>query len=231
MSPVRLDPRAKLYLLVLSNLTLFFHIHLKAEVMLTALLLALFFLSGKIKTGVRRTALYGAMLAADRFLIPVARGFWMNLLALFSVGIRMMLPCIISGAYAFSTTTAGELVCALRRLHISETIVIPCVTVIRFFPTIAQDYRQIRSAMAFRAVAPGWGSLLRHPARSLEYILMPLLMNSTTVAQDLSIAAMTKGISLPGRHTSMVQLRMTGLDWGYMALCTAPFILFFTGVL
>ena len=57
MSPVRLDPRAKLYLLVLSNLTLFFHIHLKAEVMLTALLLALFFLSGKIKTGVRMTGL------------------------------------------------------------------------------------------------------------------------------------------------------------------------------
>lgn len=61
--------------------------------------------------------------------------------------------------------------------------------------------------------------------------LIPLLMNSNNVAQDLSIAALTKGIGLPGEHTSMVELKMTALDWGYMVICTLPFVGFLGGVL
>lgn len=72
---------------------------------------------------------------------------FLNVVALFSIGIRVMLPCIITGAYAFSTTTAGELVCALRSMHVPESVIIPCAVVIRFFPTVGEDYRQIRAAM------------------------------------------------------------------------------------
>ena len=48
----------------------------------------------------------------------------LNVLSLLSVGIRMLLPCVISGGYAFSTTTVGEMVCGLRKLRIPETIII-----------------------------------------------------------------------------------------------------------
>ena len=70
----------------------------------------------------------------------------------------------------------------------------------------------------------GRGALLRHPVQSLEYILMPLLMNSNNVAQDLSAAALTKGIGLPGRHTCMTELRLTAWDFLYPALCTLPLL-------
>lgn len=222
---LRLDPRAKLYLLVLANLTLFLHVSLETELILVALLLSLYFLSGKTRSGIRMTAFYSALVSIDLFVIPIAEGLLLNILSLVSVGIRMMLPCVISGAYAFSTTTVGEMVCGLRKLKVPETIIIPCVTVVRFFPTIAEDYRQIRSAMALRGVTS------RNPALMLEHVLMPLLMNSNNVAQDLSVAAMTKGISLPGQHTSMIELKMTVWDWGFMAACTIPFILYLGGVL
>lgn len=229
--PIRLDPLAKLYLLILSNLTLFLHVSLITEVILVTMLLSLYFLSGKIKSGIRLAVIYGIMICLDIFVIPVADGLFLNIISMLSVGIRMMLPCVISGAYTFSTTTAGEMVCALRKLKIPEVIIIPCVTVVRFFPTIAEDYRQIRNAMAFRGIATGNAALLRHPVQSLEYILMPLLMNSNNVAQDLSVAAMTKGISLPGRHTSMIELHMTWIDWTAMLLCTLPFVLYLGGIL
>ena len=231
MMKIRLDPRAKLYLLVLANLTLFFHISLTAEITLATLLLLLYFLAGKYKSGVRMTLIYAVMVSLDFLVIPVANGLLPNIVSLLSVGIRMMLPCIISGAYAFSTTTVGEMVCGLRKLKIPEFIIIPSVTVVRFFPMIAEDYRQIRNAMAFRGIAYETGSLLRHPIQSLEHILMPLLMNSSNVAQDLSVAAMTKGISLKGTHTSMTELSLTFFDWFYMLICTVPFILYFGGIL
>ena len=70
----------------------------------------------------------------------------------------------------------------------------------------------------------GRGALLLHPMQSLEYVLMPLLMNSNNVAQDLSAAALTKGIGLPGRHTCMTELRLTVWDFLYPALCTLPLV-------
>ena len=48
----------------------------------------------------------------------------------------MMMPCFITGAYAFSTTRVSEFVCALRRMRVPESVAIPCMVVIRFFPTI-----------------------------------------------------------------------------------------------
>ena len=228
---LRLDPRTKLYLLLLSNLTLFFHVSLSAEIFLVGILLALFFLSDKKRSGIRLLLIYVVMVSFDFFVIPYASGAFLNFIAMFTVGIRMMLPCIISGTYAFSTTTAGEMVCGLRKLKIPETVIVPCVTVIRFFPTVAEDYRQIRNAMAFRGIAAGKLALFRHPGQSLEYILMPLLMNSNNVAQDLSVAAMTKGISLPGQHTSMIEIQMKKADWCCMAVAALPFLLFWGGIL
>ena len=222
---LRLDPRAKLYLLILGNLTLFLHVSFATEIILVTLLLSLYFLAGKIKSGIRMTAVYAVLVGIDLFVIPVAEGVVLNFLSLLSVGIRMMLPCVISGGYAFSTTTVGEMVCGLRKLRVPETIIIPSVTVIRFFPTIAEDYRQIRNAMALRGIT------YRNPMEALEYILIPLLMNSNNVAQDLSVAAMTKGISLPGQHTSMIELKMAWQDWFFMFSCTMPFVLFLGGVI
>jgi len=228
----RMDPRAKLYLLLLANLMLFFHVGTGAEAVATGLFLLLFFLSGHTRTGIRLSVVYFGLLAIDLFVVPLAgEGILLNLLSLVSVGIRMMLPCIITGAYAFSTTTAGELVCALRSMHVPECVIIPCAVVIRFFPTVGEDYRQIRAAMALRSIAEGKAALLLHPAQSLEYILMPLLMNGNNVAQDLSVAALTKGIGLPGRHTSMIELCPKAADILYSLLCTLPMLLFWGGVL
>ena len=221
----RMDPRAKLYLLLLANLMLFFHVGTGAEAAATALFLLLFFLSGKVRQGIRLSCLYFGLLAIDLWVVPRAgEGILLNLLSLVSVGIRMMLPCIITGIYAFSTTTVGELTSALRKMHVPESIIIPCAVVVRFFPTVGEDYRQIRAAMALRGIAEGRAALLLHPMQSLEYILMPLLMNGNNVAQDLSVAALTKGIGLPGIHTCMTELHLTVWDFAYPVLCTLPLL-------
>ena len=192
---------------------------------LNHLLLLLFFLSGHTRTGIRLSVIYFGLLVIDLFVVPLAgEGILLNLLSLVSVGIRMMLPCIITGAYAFSTTTVGELTSALRRMHVPESVIIPCAVVVRFFPTVQEDYHQIHNAMALRGIAEGKGALLLHPMQSLEYILMPLLMNGNNVAQDLSVAALTKGIGLPGTHTCMTELHLTVWDFIYPALCTLPLL-------
>lgn len=222
---VSFDPRTKLYFLLLANLLLFFHVSTRTEAVMMVLFILPLFLSGRVKSGVRFLVIYAVLLAVDLFVIPSASGFLLNFLSMLSVGIRMILPCIVTGAYAFNTTTPGELFCALRKMRVPESIIITIAVVIRFFPTVREDYSQIRNAMAFRGISIG----ILHPAQSLEYVLIPLLINGSTVAQDLSVAALTKGIGLPGRHTSMTEIRMKPWEWLYMAVCAVPLLLFLAG--
>ncbi|NEG89065.1 energy-coupling factor transporter transmembrane component T family protein [Bifidobacterium aerophilum] len=255
----RLDPRAKLYLLLLANLLLFFHVDTRGEAIMVALFLLPLFAAGRWKNGLRLAVLYFALLGlglwSDAVTLDGAGGgsggsligmmdggandggaatFAVtagHVAGLLSVGIRMMMPCLITGAYAFTTTSISEFVCAMRRMHVPEAIVIPCMVVIRFFPTIVHDYRQIRNAMALRGIAAGRFALVRHPVQSLEFILVPLLMNATIVSRDLSVAALTKGLGIAGEHTCMTVIRMSWFDWAFMAVCTVPLALAIGGVL
>ena len=283
--PVRLDPRAKLYLLLSANLLLFFHADTRGELVMVALLLLPVFAAGRWRMGARLLVVYVVLLAlglwsdavtldgvgssgasvlsqsadvaaapspaiaaatttATTTVAPPATAAIpataeplspaitaLHALGMVSVGLRMMLPCIITGAYAFATTPVSEFVCAMRRMRVPEAVVVPCMVVIRFFPTIAHDYRRIRDAMALRGIAAGRFALLRHPLRSLEYVLVPLLMNATVVSRDLSVAALTKGLALPGAHTSMTTIRMRAVDWLTMAAVTVPLACIIGGVL
>lgn len=225
-----LDPRAKLYLLLLSNLLLFFHVGTIAEAIIAAVLLIALFVAGRHVAGARMAVIY-VLLLAGTWLSLAASNMWLHMLGLLSVGLRMIMPCLIAGVYAFTTTTASEFVCVMRRMRVPETLVIPCVVCIRFFPTIRLHYRRIRRAMALRGIAREPLALVCHPARTLEYILMPLLMNAASVAQDLSVAALTKGLGLNNAHTCMTQIRMRLIDWLTMLVCTVPLVLDIGGVL
>lgn len=228
---LRVDPRAKLYLLLLGNFLLFFHVSLKAEALTILLVLVLLWLSGKRKSCIRFAILYAVLASLDGMNISASDGRFWNLLAMLSGGIRMMIPCIVTGAYAFTTTTVGEFVCAMRRMHVPESVIITSSVVIRFFPTIFQDYRKISQAMQLRGMAYGRFSWITHPFQTLEYVLVPLLMNSSYAAQDLSVAALTKGIGLTGKHTCLTQIRFGIVDLLVMIVCTLPLFANLAGIL
>lgn len=51
-------------------------------------------------------------------------------------------------------------------------------------------------------------------------------MNSNNVSQDLSVAALTKGIGMEGVHTSITEIRFRRMDALYMAVCTVPLLFY-----
>lgn len=216
---LHLDPRAKLYLLILGNLLLFFHVSLPTEMLLLGVVFFFFFFSKKRGLALRLLCFYLILVAADLFLVPIADTIVLYWISLLAEGVRMIFPCLVTGAYAFSTTSVSEFVCALRKMRVPETVVIPCMVVIRFFPTVREDYRQIKSAMSLRGIG-GTSSGIAHPMQTLEYVLIPLLMNSNNVASDLTVAALTKGIGIEETHTSLSKIHFRTTDAVVMLLCT-----------
>lgn len=221
-----LDPRTKLLLLILAAVYIGLQLPLAVEVLLLFIYLLPFFIARLYKWGFIFLGVFVLQILGGVYLLPhINIGFLIFIVSFLTHGFRMLMPSIIAGFYAIKTTAVSEWIAAFKKLHFPNWLLIPLAVMARFFPTIQEDYRHIRKAMAFRGIGTGFWDLIKNPVQTLEFILIPLLMNATTVAEDLTVSALTKGLSLPGHHTSIVHLQMQLVDWLFIALSFLPLIL------
>lgn len=224
------DPRTKLVMVAVGLLVTYLSRSLATEALFVALFLLPFFLTGYKKRGLRLAAAYLILLLTARYVLPqVTHRALYYMLSFFSVGIRGLQPTFIPAIFAWTTTPLAEWLALLKSWRMPKTLIILVAVMGRFGPTLRQDYRKIRQAMAFRGISTSFWGLLKSPLRSFEYVLIPLLMNATQVAEDLTLSALTKGISLPGRHTSLVQLKLGAGDYLYMAVLVVIFFVWWMG--
>ena len=73
-----------------------------------------------------------------------------------------------------------------------------------------------------RDVAPTIKSLLTHPARTLECIYVPMMMSALKVADELSAAAVTRGLENPKPRTCLQEIHFSIAD----VICVALFTMF-----
>lgn len=68
------------------------------------------------------------------------------------------------------------------------------MVVVRFFPMAVRELRAIIQAMTLRGLKPGAWSAMRHPMRTGEYVVIPFLASAARIADELSAAAIIKGL-------------------------------------
>lgn len=227
-----LDPRSKLLLLILAAFYIGMQLSLPTEILLIFIYLMPLFIARLYKLGLVFVFIYIAQLLGAVYLLPkITHSFLVFIFSFLVHGLRILMPSIIVGAYAMKTTTVSEWIAAFKKIHMPNWLLIPLAVMARFFPTIREDYRNIRKAMAFRGIGTSFWDLFKHPIQTLEFILIPLLMNATQVAEDLTVSSLTKGLSLPGKHTSIVHLEMKTFDWLFIGSAFVPMILHLGGVI
>lgn len=227
---ISFDPRTKLVMVVVGLLVTYLSRSLVTEILFVALFLLPFFWTGHKKRGLRLAVSYLILLLVARYVLPhVTYRALYYMLSFFSVGIRSLQPTFIPAIFAWATTPVAEWLALLKSWRMPKALITLVAVMGRFGPTLRQDYRKIRQAMAFRGISTSFWGLLKSPLRSFEYVLIPLLMNATQVAEDLTLSALTKGISLPGRHTSLVQLKLGAGDYLYMGALIAIFFVWWIG--
>lgn len=225
------DPRSKLALIILAAIYVTLDLPILYEVLVILIFILPFFISKLPLRGIGFLVVYFLQLAGSIFLLPIVKSpFFIYIVSFIFNGFRLLLPGIIAGTYAIKTTTVSEWIATFKKLHFPNWLLIPIAVMLRFFPSVREDYRYIRKAMAFRGIGTSPIDLLKQPVKTFEYILIPLLMNATQVAEDLTVSALTKGLSLPGIHTSIVELKWTVMDWLLISLAFLPFILYIGGL-
>ena len=218
-----LDPRTKLLLLVtISTFVLGGLGGDKLSYIIPALsfmTLLLLLTAGRLRAAVICLVVYSAANLASLLLLPRLSGF-IYFLVLGSVGIfSRVMPGVVMGVYVVSTTTVSEFTAAMHRMHISEKIVIPISVMFRFIPTVVEEFNSINAAMRMRGIRFGGG----RAGKMLEYRLVPLLTCSAKIGEELSAAALTRGLGGEVRRTNICRIGFKIQDIIFIALCITAF--------
>lgn len=178
----------------------------------------------RVKIAAKYLLLYLVCYAFEMAAVNWTKGMLSFLLLAVSSIMTKFAPGIMTGAFLLSTTTVSEFIAAMERMRISEKIVIPLSVIFRFFPTIGEEYRAISDAMKMRGIRFGG----RHPARMIEYRLIPLMVSVVKIGDELSAAALTRGLGAPEKRTNVCRIGFHMQDlmlFILCALCAGVFLL------
>ncbi len=105
------------------------------------------------------------------------------------------MPCLALGKWILTTTKVSEFIAAMKKMHMPQTAIIPLSVVFRYFPTIREEWQSIRNAIKMRGVQV-----------SFEHVIVPLLISAVNISEELSAAALCRGLDNPARHTSLCEI-------------------------
>lgn len=225
-SLIPVDPRTKIFLTVtVSTITMAGGTGGIMNIIrpcLVALPVILLLLSQRWKAAIRFSVTYMILYGLEIAVIPMLTGIWNFILNAASGIYTHMLPGFVMGYYLISTTTVSEFVAAMERLRVSQKIVIPISVVFRFFPTVKEEYAAIRDAMKMRGI-----TTFRSPIKMLEYRMVPLMISVAKIGEELSAAALTRGLGSPCKRTNICKIGFGLLDILFILVAVLGWVSFF----
>lgn len=142
---------------------------------------------------------------------------------MFDVYIRKLIPCFMLGAFLIHTTKVSTFLAALSRLHLSKGFTIALSVTLRYFPTMAEEWNYIKDAMALRGITASLIGFMRHPVKIMEYVYVPMLVSASKISDEITQAAITRGIDHAGRRSCMEKV--------YFSIWDALIVMIYIGII
>lgn len=177
--------------------------------------------SRRLRPAALYAALYILCFAGEQLLVPIISGF-LNFLIVACCGmLTRFMPGIMMGYFLVTTTTVSEFTAAMERMHMPRQITIPMSVMFRFFPTVGEETAAINDAMRMRGIT------FSNPLRMLEYRLVPMMMCSVKIGEELSVAALTRGLGNLAKRTNICEIGFQMPDILAVLVCIFGFTAFF----
>ena len=215
-----LDPRTKvLVMLVLATLIFFVHKNLILNSILVFIPIFLLISDKRY----RPAFIYGGLFVIAFFVKIYGGRFEFPYLISMILGLIVELifrffPVFMFGYYIIKSTKPNEFISAMNLWHVPEAFIIPVSVVFRFVPTLAEENKSISNAMRMREIRFGTKKFLKNPSMILEYRLVPLMMSVAKIGEELSAAALSRGLGGLKKRTCIVELRFGIWDAGMAIL-------------
>lgn len=224
---MKLDPRTKLFmvfvvsLIVMMSATTPFLWAIRLSITLIPIILMI--LEKKYSSALKFLLAYAsALVLMFYFLSEQSEGLIASLLIGYCGIVVQFMPAIITAWYVVRTTKIGEFMSCMQKMHVPDGIAVSLAVVMRFFPTIKEEYSSINDAMRMRGVMFGGGNVLR----MFEFRMIPLLFSCVNIGEELSAAAITRGLGGEVKRSSVIELKLGIADYLIMTFLAAATVIF-----
>ena len=224
---MKLDPRTKLFMVFVVSLIVMMSattpLLWAVRLSITLIPIILMILEKKYSSALKFLLAYAsALVLMFYFLSEQSEGLIASLLIGYCGIVVQFMPAIITAWYVVRTTKIGEFMSCMQKMHVPDGIAVSLAVVMRFFPTIKEEYSSINDAMRMRGVMLGGGNVLR----MFEFRMIPLLFSCVNIGEELSAAAITRGLGGDVKRSSVIELKLGIADFFLMAFLTAATVIF-----
>lgn len=208
-----LDPRTKLLILAITGVSVFLNENMPIECAFTFIPFLLLLQAKQFPIAFKSGAAFTILLTVPLVIVPhlpIAAG---GILYMFAVYIRKLIPCFMLGTLLVRTTKVSAFLAAISRLHLPKGFTIALSITLRYFPTMAEEWGFIKDAMSLRGISVSPAGLLFHPIQTMEYVYVPMLVSASKISDEITQAAITRGIDHLQRRSCLeaVQFRVWDL--------------------
>lgn len=212
-NPYNPNPISKLLVTFLLGFTVFHKVNIYFEWGIILIISFLFY-----KNGIKKAALKNILFfAVFSLLIPnldVIRNMNAILMIFFMLFVvcRMFYLPFSAGSFFVKTSDVGSIISSMDKIKLLRTVSIPIAVIFRFFPSFREESHNIKLAMRVRGIT------FKNPISYIEYVMVPLLVISSNISDDIAKAAEAKCIENPVKKTRYISVKMKIVDLVYVFL-------------
>lgn len=219
---MKLDIRTYLILTVLSATCASLNTNIRIEIGIIAVLGVMQLLSGKGAFMPKLLGVYGVMVLIRYVLFPYMPEVMVVFLSMLVVNVRSFFPVILCLVLMYKNTRVSQMTATFTKMGAPKSVTVTVAVAVRYIPTLKEEWLHIRDAMRMRRVAVGIRNPFRRLSCLLECYLTPMFVSCLKTADELSAAAVTRGIDNPVMPTCRNYRAMGAPD--YLTIFCAVFV-------
>ncbi len=166
------------------------------------------FLSGKILRGMKFLIVYISMQALEYLIVNGDSMAGKTAIAVLVMCIQFI-PCFVMASILIKDYSPSEIISALEPLKIPKTFIVALAIVVRYIPTFKREFSFMKESMRLRNIP----YTIKRPIKSFEYFLVPQLFRCSILSDEITAAALIKGITTSGHRTSYYDMKMRLTDY------------------
>ncbi|MCR5830260.1 MAG: energy-coupling factor transporter transmembrane protein EcfT [Lachnospiraceae bacterium] len=208
-----LDPRIKVLILVMIATIEMFNLNIWVMGVIGAIPFFLYLTDHRISGAIKYSIVFGLSVLAHVFRTDMQINMVLNMVIVLLGGFVLKLfPAFATGEYILKSTSVSEMISAFSAIGLNRKMLIPLSVMFRFFPTIRREHAAIHDAAMMRGVSIGRKRFWKNPGQAFEYRIVPLMITVANIGNDLSAAALSRGLDNPARHTTYTDVKIGMTD-------------------
>lgn len=204
----RLDPRTKIGLLLGVTLLSVYIDNIIILLVLETLLLSLAVISETFWRMIRFLLFFFIFGLIAVIVLALITGNFNYSLVYFSPFFARFGLMVTAGLIFAFTTSPNNLAQALEKMHFPAPLSFTLTITLRYIPTLAREAGAIMNALKLRGINLSAWDIIRRPSYFYRGIIIPLLIRTLKLSDEIAIAAESRGFNGENGRSSLSKLKI-----------------------